>query len=75
MRRLGLAENGFAVPVLPKHNPLCTGTIAGNAPINFISSRRYYLLHSGRGAAGKPKDSIDRLGFQSDTGSVLVFGW
>ena len=28
-----LAENGFAVPVLPKHNPLCTGTIAGNAPI------------------------------------------
>ena len=28
-----LAENGFAVPILPKHNPLCTGTIAGNAPI------------------------------------------
>ncbi len=28
-----LAENGFAVSVLPKHNPLCTGTIAGNAPI------------------------------------------
>ena len=28
-----LAENGFAVPVLPEHNPLCTGTIAGNAPI------------------------------------------
>ena len=28
-----LAENGFAVPVLPEHNPLCTGTIAGNPPI------------------------------------------
>ena len=28
-----LAENGFAVSVLPAHNPLCTGTIAGNAPI------------------------------------------
>ena len=28
-----LAENGFAVPVLPAHNPLCTGTIAGNVPI------------------------------------------
>ena len=28
-----LAENGFAMPVLPAHNPLCTGTIAGNAPI------------------------------------------
>ena len=28
-----LAENGFAVPVLPEHNPLCTGTIAGNAPV------------------------------------------
>ena len=28
-----LAENGFAVPVMPEHNPLCTGTIAGNAPI------------------------------------------
>ena len=28
-----LAENGFALPVLPEHNPLCTGTIAGNAPI------------------------------------------
>ncbi len=28
-----LAKNGFAVPVLPKHNPLCTGTIAGSAPV------------------------------------------
>ena len=28
-----LAENGFAVSVLPEHNPLCTGTIAGDAPI------------------------------------------
>lgn len=28
-----LAENGFAVSVLPAHNPLCTGTISGNAPI------------------------------------------
>ena len=28
-----LAENGFAVSVLPKHNPSCTGAIAGNAPI------------------------------------------
>lgn len=28
-----LAENGFAVPVFPPHNPLCTGTLAGAAPI------------------------------------------
>ena len=28
-----LAENGFAMSVLPEHNPLCTGTIAGNVPI------------------------------------------
>ena len=28
-----LAKNGFAVPVLPAHNPLCTGTIAGTAPV------------------------------------------
>ena len=28
-----LTKNGFAVPVLPEHNPLCTGPIAGNAPI------------------------------------------
>ena len=28
-----LAKNGFAVPVLPKHNPLCTGIIAGTAPV------------------------------------------
>ena len=28
-----LAENGFAVPVMPEHNPSCTGIIAGNAPI------------------------------------------
>ena len=28
-----LAKNGFAVPVLPRHNPLCTGTIAGTAPV------------------------------------------
>ena len=28
-----LAKNGFAVPMLPKHNPLCTGTIAGTAPV------------------------------------------
>ncbi len=28
-----LAENGFAVPVFPVHNPLCTGTLAGAAPI------------------------------------------
>jgi len=28
-----LAENGFAVSVLPEHNPLCTGTIAGNVPV------------------------------------------
>ena len=28
-----LAENGFAVPVLPAHNPLCNGTIAGTAPV------------------------------------------
>ena len=28
-----LRKNGFAVPVLPEHNPLCTGTIAGTAPV------------------------------------------
>ena len=28
-----LAKNGFAVPVLPAHNPLCNGAIAGTAPI------------------------------------------
>ncbi len=28
-----LAKNGFAVPVLPEHNPLCTGPIAGTAPV------------------------------------------
>ena len=28
-----LAKNGFAVSVLPAHNPLCTGTIAGSAPV------------------------------------------
>ncbi len=28
-----LAKNGFAVSVLPVHNPLCTGTIAGTAPV------------------------------------------
>ena len=28
-----LAKNGFAVSVLPEHNPLCTGTIAGSAPV------------------------------------------
>ena len=28
-----LAENGFAVPVLPEHNPLCNGAIAGTAPV------------------------------------------
>ncbi len=28
-----LTENGFAVPVLPPHNPRCTGAISGSAPI------------------------------------------
>ncbi len=28
-----LAKNGFAVPVLPEHNPLCTAPIAGTAPV------------------------------------------
>ena len=28
-----LAKNGFAVAVLPEHNPLCTGTVAGTAPV------------------------------------------
>ena len=28
-----LAKNGFAMPVLPEHNPLCNGPIAGTAPI------------------------------------------
>ena len=70
-----LAENGFAVSVLPEHNPLCTGTIAGECSGYFISNRRYYLLHSGRDTVGKPKNPIDRIGVQPHTGSVLVFGW
>lgn len=28
-----LAENGFAVPILPAHNPLCNGAIAGTPPV------------------------------------------
>ena len=28
-----LARNGFAMPVLPEHNPLCNGAIAGTAPV------------------------------------------
>ncbi|MDE0556409.1 MAG: penicillin-binding protein 1C, partial [Candidatus Poribacteria bacterium] len=28
-----LTENGFAVPVLPAHNPLCNRAIAGTAPV------------------------------------------
>ena len=28
-----LTKNGFAVAVLPEHNPSCTGTIAGTAPV------------------------------------------
>ena len=28
-----LAENGFAVPLLPPHNPLCNGAIAGTPPV------------------------------------------
>ena len=28
-----LAKNGFAMPVLPEHNPLCTGPISGTAPV------------------------------------------
>ena len=28
-----LAKNGFAVSMLPVHNPLCTGAIAGAAPV------------------------------------------
>lgn len=40
-----LAENGFAVPVLPEHNPLCTGTIAGSAPIILSPAKdtTYYI--------------------------------
>ncbi len=48
-----LAENGFAVPVLPEHNPLCTGTIAGNAPIILSPAENttYYIR------AGVPLDN------------------
>ncbi len=28
-----LTENGFAVPILPAHNPLCNGAIAGTPPV------------------------------------------
>ena len=28
-----LTENGFAVPLLPPHNPLCNGAIAGTPPV------------------------------------------
>lgn len=40
-----LAENGFAVSVLPAHNPLCTGTIAGNAPVILSPAKEtiYYI--------------------------------
>ena len=40
-----LRKNGFAVPVLPEHNPLCTGTVAGTAPVILSPSENtvYYI--------------------------------
>ena len=40
-----LTRNGFAVPVLPEHNPLCNGTIAGTAPIILSPTKNtvYYI--------------------------------
>ena len=70
-----LAENGFAVPVLPEHNPLCTGTIAGNAPVILSPAEdTIYYIREGVPLENQ-KIRLTRLGFQPDTGSVLVFGW
>ena len=40
-----LAKNGFAVPVLPEHHPLCTGTVAGTAPVILSPAQNtvYYI--------------------------------
>ena len=40
-----LAENGFAVPILPEHNPLCNGAIAGTAPVILspVEDTVYYI--------------------------------
>ena len=43
-----LTKNGFAVPVLPEHNPLCTGTVAGTAPvILFPAQDTVYYIRDG----------------------------
>ena len=43
-----LAKNGFAVPMLPEHNPLCTGTVAGTAPVILSPAQDtvYYIRDS-----------------------------
>ena len=40
-----LAENGFAVPILPEHNPFCNGAIAGTAPVILspVGDTVYYI--------------------------------
>ena len=43
-----LAKNGFAVPVLPEHNPFCTGTIAGNAR-SFYLQQKILSITFGKG--------------------------
>ena len=43
-----LAKNGFAVPVLPAHNPLCNGAIAGTAPIILSPAKdNVYYIRAG----------------------------
>ena len=70
-----LAENGFAVSVLPKHNPLCTGTIAGNAPmiLSPAEDTTYYIRE------GVPLENqkirLSASASSQNAGSVLVFGW
>ncbi len=43
-----LTKNGFAVPVLPEHNPLCTGPVAGTAPVILSPAQDtiYYIRDS-----------------------------
>ncbi len=43
-----LAENGFAVSLLPPHNPLCNGAIAGAAPVILSpTADTVYYIRSG----------------------------
>ena len=69
-----LTENGFAVPVLPEHNPLCTGTIAGNAPIILSpADNTTYYIRTGVSLENQ-KNSIVCFGFQPNAEFVLVSG-